>query len=409
MKEVTMAWHEVAPMEERVRFVLKATREVVGFGELCAQFGISRKTGYKWLARYETQGLAGMREWSRRPHRSPTRLPADVAALILRERHRHASWGPKKLRTILATKHGVTPVPAASTIGRILQQHGLTRTRRRRRPVSQPDRTTRTPATQPNAVWATDFKGWFRTQDGQRCDPLTISDLYSRYVLTCRLVPSQRIEAVRPVFRQVFRRFGLPTVLRVDNGLPFGSHGVAGLSQLSVWWLHLGIRVEFIEPAHPEQNGGHERMHRTLKAETARPPAASPRAQQGRFDRWRHTFNHERPHEALGMRCPAEDYVPSPHRYTDHPAAPAYPPHYHVRRVKRQGVIKWRKRYCFIGEALRGMRVGLVEVDEEAYDVYFGQLHLGRLDREGRLQPVPRLPAPASPRHAGGRAARPGG
>ena len=404
-----MAWQEVAPMEERVRFVLKATREAVGFAALCHQFGISRKTGYKWLARYQAHGLAGIREWSRRPHRSPTRLPAEVVGLVLRERHRHTSWGPKKLRALLATKYGITSVPAASTLGRLLQRHGLTRPPRRRRPVSQPDRTTRTPATRPNAVWATDFKGWFRTQDGQRCDPLTISDLYSRYVLVCRLVPGQRMEDVRPVFRQVFRWFGLPEVLRVDNGLPFGSHGVAGLSQLSAWWLHLGIRVEFIEPAHPEQNGRHERMHRTLKAETARPPAATPRAQQARFDRWRHTFNQERPHEALGMQRPADRYVRSARRYTEQPGPPVYPPHYHVRRVKRQGVIKWRNRRCFIGQALHGMVVGLVEVGEEAYDVYFGELHLGCLDPSGTLRPVPPAPSPASPRHSAGRAARPGG
>lgn len=403
-----MAWQEVAPMEERVRFVLKATREAVGFAELCHQFGISRKTGYKWLARYQAHGLAGVREWSRRPHRSPTRLPAEVVELVLRERHRHTSWGPKKLRALLATKYGITPVPAASTLGRLLQRHGLTRQPRRRRPVSQPDRTTRTPATRPNAVWATDFKGWFRTQDGQRCDPLTISDLYSRYVLGCRIVPGQRMEDVRPVFRRVFRWFGLPEVLRVDNGLPFGSHGVAGLSQLSAWWLHLGIRVEFIAPAHPEQNGGHERMHRTLKAETARPPAATLRAQQARFDRWRHTFNRERPHEALGMQRPADRYVRSARRYTEHPAPPGYPPHYHVRRVKQQGVIKWRNRRCFIGQALHGMLVGLVEVGEEAYDVYFGALPLGRLDPSGTLRPVPPAP-PASPPHSAGRAARNGG
>ena len=215
----------------------------------------------------------------------------------------------------------------------MLHRHGLVRGIGR--PRHRATGTELSAGVAPNELWCVDFKGWFRTQDGRRCDPLTISDLYSRYVLACRIVPGQRMADVQPVFRQVFRRFGLPTVLRVDNGLPFGSHGVAGLSHLSAWWLHLGIRVEFIEPAHPEQNGGHERMHRTLKADTARPPAVTPRAQQVRFDRWRHTFNHERPHEALGMRCPAEYYVPSPHRYTDHPAAPTYPPHYEVRRVKR--------------------------------------------------------------------------
>jgi transposase InsO family protein len=380
-------------MEERVRFVLQATRDELPFSELCRLFGISRKTGYKWLARYRGGGLAAMREDSRRPRTSPTRLKAEVVRLILQERQRHKRWGPKKLRERLATRHGVQPVPAASTIGRLLTRYGLTRKPRRRRAVSQPDRTTRTAATAPNVVWATDFKGWFRTQDGQRCDPLTISDLASRYVLACRLVPSQRMEEVWPVFRQVFRRCGLPEVLRVDNGLPFGSHGVAGLSRLSAWWLALGIRVEFIEPGHPEQNGGHERMHRTLKAETARPPAATPAAQQARFDRWRREFNHERPHEALGFRCPAERYVPSGRRYTTHPPAPVYPPHFAVRCVKRQGVIKWGNRRCYIGEALRGRVVGLVEVGDAEYDVYFGDLLLGRLDAAGILHPTPRVPS----------------
>ena len=407
-----MAWQDVEPMEERVRFVLKATREEMGFAELCRQFGISRKTGYKWLRRYQVGGLEGLRERSRRPRSSPTRLAAEVEALILRERRRHGTWGPKKLRHVLATKHGVAPLPAASTIGNLLTRHGLTRKPRRRRPVSQPDRGTRTAPTRPNEVWGADFKGWFKTRDGRRCEPLTISDLASRYVLTCRIVGGPRIEDVRPVFRQVFRRFGLPEALRVDNGPPFGSRGVCGLSQLSAWWLQLGIRVEFIEPGHPEQNGGHERMHRTLKAETTRPPAASPRAQQARFDRWRRTFNQERPHEALGMQRPAQRYWRSARRYTDQPAPPVYPRHYHLRRIKRQGVIKWRNALCYIGEALRGMVVGLVEVGDEQYDVYFGALCLGRLDSQG-LRPVAAAaahPAPShSLRHSPGRAARGGG
>lgn len=401
-----MAWQEVAPMEERVRFVLKATREEIGFAELCRQFGISRKTGYKWLRRYEGHGLDGLRELSRRPRASPTRVASELEALILRERQRHRSWGPKKLRSVLATTYGVTAVPAASTIGKLLQRHGLTRKPRRRRPVSQPDRTTRTAPTGPNEVWSADFKGWFRTGDGQRCDPLTIGDAYSRYILACRLVAPPAVATVRPVFRQTFRRFGLPAVLRVDNGAPFGSHGVCGLTQLSAWWLALGIRVEFIEPGHPEQNGRHERMHRTLKAETARPPAATPAAQQARFDRWRREFNQERPHEAIGMQRPAQRYRPSARRYTDHPVAPGYPPHYEVRRVKREGSIKWRNRRSYIGYALRGLLVGVVEVGDQQYDVYFGDLPLGRLDGTGRLHP----PAPPpSPRHSAGRAARAAG
>jgi putative transposase len=405
-----MAWREVAPMEERVRFVLQAVREEQGMSALCREFRISRKTGYKWLARYRAWGLAGVRELSRRPRTSPTRIPAEVVRLLLRERQRHGSWGPKKLRAILATKYGIRPVPAASTIGTLLRRHGLTRPPRRRRPVSQPERTARTVPTHPNEVWAADFKGWFRTGDGQRCDPLTISDLYSRYVLACRLVEGPRIEDVRPAFRRVFRRFGLPEVLRVDNGPPFGSRGVGGLSQLSVWWLQCGIRVEFIEPGHPEQNGGHERMHRTLKAETTRPPATNPRAQQARFDGWRREFNQERPHEALGMQRPAQRYARSPRRYSDHPAPPIYPAHYHLRRVKRVGVIKWRNQLRYIGEALRGMVVGVVEVGDAQYDVYFGALRLGRLEREGALRAVDSPPTPPpSLHHSVGRAARGGG
>lgn len=390
-----MAWREVAPMEERIRFVLQATREEGSFTALCEEFGISRKTGYKWVARYQERGLDGCHELSRRPRASPTRVPAAVEALVLRERHRHRTWGPKKLQAVLRTKYGVAPVPAVSTIGNLLTRHGLTRKTRRRRPVSEPDRRTRTVATHPNAVWAADFKGWFRTRDGQRCDPLTISDVFSRYVLTCRIVAGPRGDRVRPVFRGVFRHFGLPDVLRVDNGPPFGSRGVCGLSPLSAWWLQLGIRVEFLEPSHPEQNGAHERMHRTLKADTTRPPAATPQAQQGRFDRWRHTFNTERPHEALGMQRPAERYRRSARRYTDHPAPAAYPRHYEIRRVKSTGIVRWRNRAWYLSAALRGMAVGLTEVDEARWAVYFGELLLGYLDARtpGSLQPA----APQAP------------
>jgi transposase InsO family protein len=377
-------------MEERIRFVLQATREEGSFTALCGEFGISRKTGYKWVARYQARGLDGLHELSRRPRASPTRIPAAVEVLVLRERHRHRTWGPKKLQAVLATKYGVAPVPAVSTIGNLLTRHGLTRKTRRRRPVSAPDRRTRTGATHPNAVWAADFKGWFRTRDGQRCDPLTISDVCSRYVLTCRIVSGPRGDRVRPVFRGVFRHFGLPDVLRVDNGPPFGSRGVCGLSQLSAWWLQLGIRVEFLEPSHPEQNGVHERMHRTLKADTTRPPAATPEAQQGRFDRWRREFNQERPHEALGMQRPAERYRRSGRRYTDHPQPFAYPRHYEIRRVKSSGIVQWRNRVWYVGAALRGMAVGLTEVDEARWAVYFGALLLGYLDARtpGSLQPA---------------------
>ena len=396
-----MAWKDVDPMEERIRFVLKATREEMAFTDLCGAFGISRKTGYKWLNRYEEHGLEGMHELSRRPLNSPMRIEDWVEALIVRERRAHQKWGPKKLREKLVEKHELDVVPAVSTIGNIIKRHGLVKKKRRRRPVSQPDRTTRTEPTRPNEVWGADFKGWFRTKDGQRCDPLTSSDLCTRFVLICRIVDGQRIDSTKPEFRKAFIRYGMPEAIRVDNGSPFGSRGICGLSKLSAWWLQLGIRVEFIEPGHPEQNGVHERMHKTLKDETARPPAATPRAQQARFDRWRREFNYDRPHEALGMQRPAQRYQRSSLRYTAHPAPPEYPLHYEVRMVKRAGVIKWRNRLYYIGESLRGMALGLIDVADTIQAVYFGDLLLGYLEEgtAGGLRPPGAGDLPSRPGH----------
>jgi putative transposase len=375
-----MAWKDVGPMEERIRFVLRATREEMAFTDLCVAFGVSRKTGYKWLGRYEAQGLDGMHERSRRPLNSPMHIENWIEDAVVRERRRHRTWGPKKLREKLAEKYDLDVVPAASTIGNIIKRHGLTKKKRRRRPVTQPDRTTRTKPTRPNEVWGADFKGWFRTKDGRRCDPLTSSDLYTRFVLICRSVDGQRIDSTKPEFRKAFMRYGLPEAIRVDNGSPFGSRGICGLTKLSAWWLQLGIRVEFIEPGHPEQNGVHERMHRTLKDETARPPAGSLKAQQSRFDRWRREFNYERPHEALGMQKPAQRYERSSRRYTTHPAPFGYPLDYEIRMVKTHGAIKWRNRFCYVGEALHGIALGLVEVADATHAVYFGDLLLGYLD-----------------------------
>lgn len=375
-----MAWKEVSPVEERVRFVLAVTQERESMTALCRAYGVSRKTGYKWLQRYEEAGLSGLHDRSRRPRSSPGRVSADVEQLVLRERQRHPHWGPKKLRHRLVAKHGLTAVPAVSTVGNLLRRQGLTVPRKRRRSVTQPAREHLTPGTRPNEVWALDFKGWFRTQDGQRCEVLTASDLYSRYVLVCRLVSGQRVEDVQPVLRTAFVRHGLPEVIRVDNGSPFGSRGVCGLSQLSVWWLRLGIRVEFLEPGHPEQNGSHERMHRTLKQETTRPPAATPRAQQRRSDRWRREFNRERPHEALDLQTPAQRYQRSARRYHDQLPRETYPPYFEVRTVRRDGSLKWQNRLRYVGEALHGVTVGLVEAEPGQQEVYFGELLLGALD-----------------------------
>ena len=384
-----MAWKDVEPMEERIRFVLKATREEMAFSDLCDAFGVSRKTGYKWLSRYEEHGLEGMHELSRRPLSNSTRIEDWIEDLVVRERLIHRKWGPKKLREKLVEKCELETVPATSTIGNIIKRHGLTCSRRRKRPVSQPDRTTRTEATRPNEVWATDFKGWFRTKDGQRCDPLTCSDLFSRYVLICRIVAGQCIDTTMPEFRKAFIRYGLPEAIRVDNGSPFGSRGVCGLSKLSAWWLQQGIRVEFIDPGHPEQNGVHERMHRTLKEETSKPPAFTLKAQQRRFDLWRLEFNHERPHEALGMQRPAQRYQRSLRRYIARPEPPEYPVDYEIRMVKTRGAIKWHNELYYVGEALHGMALGLIDVTDGKHAVYFRNLLLGYIEegKAGGLQP----------------------
>jgi putative transposase len=375
-----MAWKKVEPMEIRMQFVFDWKRNDVTMTELCMRYKISRKTGYQWLRRYQTRGAEGLRERSRRPHRHPTKTSAYWVQRVVELRVKHPRWGPKKFRAILRCRSSrPQAVPAASTLGGILQRAGLVPARRRRNrrrtlrrePLSAPQR--------PNEVWAVDYKGWFGTQDGCRCDPLTVSDVTSRYVLLARALPDQSYELAQKAFRRLFREYGLPERIRCDNGGPFASKGAGGLSRLSVWWMLQGIAVEWITPGHPEQNGVHERMHRTLKADTTQPPASTLGAQQQRFDRWRTEFNQERPHEGLSMRTPSQDYEPSSRRYTGRLQPPRYESAYTVRRVRSTGQIKWQGRFRFIGESLRGMRVGLKCGNEGRWEVYFGKLLLGEL------------------------------
>lgn len=394
-----MAWKIVKPMEQRVRFVLEVKRKIESIARLCRGFGISRKTGYKWLNRYRTQGLPGLRERSRRPHRNPRQTAAGWVRRIRRLRRRYPHWGPKKLRALLLRRtHHRRVVPARSTIADILQRHRLVvpRLQRRGRALRQgpPLRVAR----RPNQVWAVDFKGRFRTGDGRWCEPLTVSDVASRYVLVVRALADQRVEPTQRQFRKLFRQRGLPDCIRCDNGGPFASTGAGGLSRLSVWWQQLGIAVEWITPGHPEQNGVHERMHRTLKQETACPPAANRCAQQRRFDQWQRQFNRLRPHEALGQRVPAELYRRARRRYPKRLLPLRYPAPYAVRRVRSNGQIKWRGRKRFVGEALAGMEVGLKQVDRGRCEVYCGSLLLGKLPdgEDGSIHPV--LTRPASGR-----------
>lgn len=366
-------------MDERMHFIVAHQRGDWGMAELCRAFGISRKTGYKWLRRYETDGVAGLVEHSRAPHHQPHAVHPDIAALLLQARQAHPTWGPRKLMAWLHAKHPALPLPAASTVGALLKRAGVIVPRRHRRacPSGLPP-VADGPA--PNAVWCADFKGQFRTGDGQLCYPLTISDHASRYLLRCQALPRPDEVHVWPLFEATFREYGLPDVLRTDNGAPFASVGLGGLTKLSVWWIKLGIQPARIAPGKPQQNGRHERLHRTLKQDALRPPAATLRAQQRAFDRFQAVYNHERPHEALGQQPPARVYQPSPRPYVPPLREMAYPTGYVVRRVRHNGELRWRGQLLYVSMALVGELVGLDQVDDARWEVYFGPLRLGVLD-----------------------------
>jgi len=376
-----MAWKEVLPMDERARFVLDIERAEMCVSELCHRYGISRKTGYKWIRRYKAEGLDGIRQRSCRPNRCPHKTSMEWEERIVIERLNHSSWGPKKIREVLQRKGWDGRVPAASTIGDILRGAGLVNRRRRRRRGTYYNGPL-TEAKYPNHVWGVDYKGWFRTRDGVRCEPLTISDLYSRYVVEVRALPNQSYEEARGVFERVFEEYGLPEIIRSDNGKPFASRGAGGLSSLSVWWVIIGIRPEFIAKGHPEQNGVHERMHLTLKKEATVPASRNLREQQRRFDIWMKEFNEKRPHEAIEMKVPAQEYCSSTREYErgeNNKKQIKYPDGYKVRRVRRNGEIRWKGKMRFVGVALKGVKVGIKQVEDGHNQVYFDYILLGDL------------------------------
>lgn len=383
-----MAWNEVSTMEQRIKFVLDVQRGELSVAALCRRYGISRTTGYKWIDRFEAEGLEGVRERSRRPKCSPNSTPERLIHMMIEERRLHPTWGPKKIRARLLMR-GVARPPAASTIGTILKAQGMVRSRTRSRTQPAGPRGPLTEPEAPNEVWTVDFKGWFRTKDGVRCDPLTIKDLYSRYVLSVRALPNQTVEETRRAFTAVFKQYGLPQVIRSDNGSSFASTSAGRLSRFSVWLMQLQITPEFIAPGHPEQNGSHEQTHWILKNETTRPPASNRQAQQRRFNRWREEYNQLRPHEGLGMRTPQELYKPSWRPFTGLLLQPSYPDSFHVRRVRSSGQIKWQGKLRYISEPLIGQLVGVAPSNNGVHEVFFASRYLGDLhDAEaGGLRP----------------------
>jgi transposase InsO family protein len=374
-----LGWKETRVQDERARFVLEADAEEVALAELCREYGISRKTGYKWIARFQSEGVAGLADRSRAPHTQPQAVSEQIEQQIVELRTQHPRWGERTLKSWLEQHRDDESWPAAATIGAILKRRGLT-VPRKRQPRATPSTELNT-ATAANQVWGIDFKGWFRTQDGSRCDPLTISDLHSRYLLRCQVVRRCDDAHVRPLLVAAFREYGLPERIRSDNGPPFATTGRGGLSRLAVWWIRLGIVPERIEPGKPQQNGRHERMHRTLKQYTAQPAARTVRAQQKAFDEFRKEYNEQRPHQGLGMATPASLYAASGREYPRRLPELKYPAGWIQRRVTASGEVKHQGQRFFLSEVLEGQIVGLEEIDDEYYRLWFGPAELGLLDR----------------------------
>jgi len=382
-----MPWKASSVMEEKLRFVFEYELDERSMTELCQRYEIARETGYVWLRRYRQAGAAGLIEHSRATHRHGNQTPEDLEQLVLELRQAHMRWGPRKLKRVLERDQPGRVWPATSTIGALLKREGLVVARKKRwhtAPYTAP----LAHANEANRVWCADFKGWFRTADGQRIDPLTISDAHSRYLLRCQAVEKTDTARVQAIFEAAFREYGMPEAMRTDNGPPFASRAVAGLSRLAVWWIKLGIVPERIAAGHPEQNGRHERMHRTLKQETAQPPAANRREQQRTLDHFRQEYNHVRPHEALQMQTPAAVYQPSARTFPERVPEPQYPEPMLVRSVRPHGHFRWKKYDVFLSEVLWGERVGLLPEDDRWFTIYFAQLPIARFDSH-KLQVTP--------------------
>lgn len=378
-----MRWHGVSPVEVRLEFVHEYRSGVSSMTELCEAYGISRKTGYEWVTRYDRNGAEGLLEQSRRPHRSPRATPRAVVEQLLDARRQHPTWSARKLIRVLRQRWPAIAWPMRSTGCDLLRRHGMVRVRRRARRLHAPVAPLAA-MTRPNEVWTTDFKGEFRTGDGQYCYPLTIRDGFSRYVLRCDALDTRRSDPVRRQFERAFAAYGLPDRIRSDNGGPFAAPGVTRLSRLSVWWIRLGILPERIAPGHPEQNGSHEQFHRVLKAETTRPPAGTRQGQQRRFTAFCAEYNELRPHEALADQSPSTVYQPSPRAWPRQLPAVEYPGHLEVRRVSPSGLVSWRNDAVYLTEVLGGERVGFEEVDDGVWMISFAAVTIARFDERTR-------------------------
>jgi len=376
-----MTWAETQPMKEKKKFVTESLSGLWTMSELCRVHGISRKTGYKTLRRYEELGPDGLEERSRAPNHCPHRMSAAVELKLLDVKKRFPTWGARKVLDYLVYNEG-SGWPAESSVNELFKRRGLVKPRRRRSRSEHPGKPfVETDA--PNDVWTADFKGHFRTKNHLYCYPLTVADLHSRYLLACKSLLGTGHEGAKATFEHLFRTHGLPTTILTDNGIPFcAPSAVLGLSRLSVWWIELGIEPLRTQPASPQQNGAHERMHKTLKAEATKPPSADASSQQRKFDKWRREYNQERPHEALGGTPPAHHYSASPREFPPAISGPEYPDHFETRFVSDAGHFRFKQGTYFLSRVLIRKWVGLEEVESGIWNVYFHHKLLGRLSEK---------------------------
>ncbi len=373
-----MPWKESTTSDGRVKFIAQLLAGDTTMTDLCHRFGVSRKTGYKWKKRYDAGGPMALLDLSRRPHRHPSAVAQSARDAILEMRHEHPTWGGRKIRARLERLHPDECWPAPSTIHRLIESAGLVRLKQRRKTVRYAEPLGA--ASRPNEIWCMDFKGSFECGNGERCDTFTVTDAFSRFALHCQAIKILNHQEVDRICDELMTKYGVPERIRTDNGTPFSSISGLGISKLSVKWMRLGIVHERIEPGKPTQNGRHERLHRTLKEDTASPPAESLAAQRERFVAFQHCFNEDRPHQALLMQTPASDYRPSPRALPDSLDEISYDGRHITRPVRKNGTIRWKSKEIFVTEVLRRERIGLLPTQAGTFEVYFGKLRLGVLD-----------------------------
>lgn len=381
-----MPWNETNAMEQRIEFIRDWLKKTHSVSDLCALYGISRKSAYKWIERYMNDGPDWAMDRSHEAAVVHNKTPVEVERALMQMRLRHRTWGARKLLHQVGLEQPQLILPQESTVCDMLKRNGLITAKPRRRSIGHPGRPSSV-VNGPNDSWSADFKGQFRTGDGIYCYPLTVTDNYSRYILGCQALPGTLLEPTKATFTRLFKEHGLPRSIKTDNGVPFSAPTLGRLSQLSVWWLKLGVMPVLTQPGKPQQNGRHERMHKTLKDETLKPPAGNSRAQQRKFNVFRREFNEVRPHEALDMNTPSQLHTVSPRQMPDKLAPVEYPDRFEVRYVSANGGIRWRKQWVNVTSALNGEYVGLEAIDDGLWDVYFSFKKIGRLyERHMRIE-----------------------